>query len=77
MFYLLAGPHLNELNVWEVSSAGVQEQLTHNQPGYEIDGMAASVRGIVLADSLPGYDQLARWTSRGPAWLHPRGHPGE
>jgi hypothetical protein len=77
VFYLLAGPHLNELNVWQVSSAGVQEQLTHNQPGYEIDGMGASQQGIILADSLPGYDQLARWTSSGPDWLHPRGHPGE
>jgi hypothetical protein len=51
VFYLLAGPHMNDLNVWEVSSAGVQEQLTHNAPGYEIDGMAASSKGVVLADS--------------------------
>ncbi len=77
VFYLLAGPHVNDLNVWEVSSAGVQEQLTHNAPGYEIDGMAASPKGIILADSLHMLDQLARWTNHGPAWLHPPGHLGD
>lgn len=77
VFYLLAGPHENDLNVWEVSSAGVQEQLTHNAPGYEIDGMAASPKGIILADSPHMLDQLARWTNHGPAWLHPPGHLGD
>jgi hypothetical protein len=77
VFYLLAGGHPNDTNVWEVSSAGVEEQLTRNPPGFEIDGMAASASGLIVADSLQGIDQLARLTSQGPDWLLTTHRPGQ
>lgn len=77
VFYLLAGPDPRDMNVWEVSSAGVEKQLTDNPPGYEIDGMAAAVPGIVVSDSLQGIDQLASLTGQGPAWLQTARQPGQ
>jgi len=69
-FYLLAGTDLASLNVWEVTPGGQEKQLTHNQRGYGIDALAASGAGIILADAANGVDDLARWTSHGPSWLH-------
>jgi hypothetical protein len=76
VFYILSAQHLNELNLWELTPSGTETQLTHNPPGYEIDGFGASQAGIIVADSLHLADQLARWTSQGPVWLHPPGNPG-
>jgi hypothetical protein len=73
VFYILSAQHLNEMNLWVLTSGGIETQLTHNPPGYEIDAFGASSAGIVVADSLHLADQLARWTSHGPVWLHPAG----
>jgi hypothetical protein len=69
VFYLLAGPTLADLNVWQVSPDGHERRLTDNHRGYGIDGFAASRAGLILA----GGDHLARWTRHGPAWLRSRG----
>jgi hypothetical protein len=69
VFYLLAGPTLADLNVWQASPGGSERRLTNNHRGYGIDGFAASRAGLILA----GGDHLARLTRHGPSWLHSRG----
>jgi hypothetical protein len=69
VFYLLAGPTLADLNVWQVGPGGHERRLTNNRRGYGIDGFAVSRAGLILA----GGDHLARWTPHGPSWLHSRG----
>jgi hypothetical protein len=75
VFYLLAGPTLPSLNVWEVTAATGARQLTHNPLGYGISSFAASAAGIILADARHGIDNLARWRTNGAVWLHPAGQP--
>ena len=75
-FYLLAGRDLGSLNVWEVTPDGRERLLTRGRPGYGIDAFAASRAGIILAEAAGGVDNLARLTSRGPAWLRPHGDGG-
>ena len=74
-YYLLAGPDLGSLNVWEVGPDGTITQVTHNRAGHGIDAVAASGSGIVVADAAHGTDRLARWTHHGLAWLR-HGHHG-
>jgi hypothetical protein len=74
-YYLLAGPGLGSLNVWEVGPDGTMTQVTRNRPGHGIDALAASESGIVVADAAHGTDRLARWTRHGLAWLR-HGHDG-
>lgn len=69
VFYLLAGPTLADLNVWQIDSSGHERRLTNNHRGYGIDGFAVSRAGLILA----GGDHLARWTRHGPSWLRSRG----
>jgi hypothetical protein len=69
VFYLLAGPTLADLNVWQVSPDGHERRLTNDHRGYGIDGFAVSRAGLILA----GGDHLAWWTRHGPSWLHSRG----
>jgi len=69
VFYLLAGPTLADLNVWQIGPGGHQQRLTSNHRGYGIDGFAVSRAGLILA----GGDHLARWTPHGPSWLRSRG----
>jgi hypothetical protein len=73
--YILGGMTAPESNVWQVTSAGLEEKLTNNPRGFGIDSFAASKDGIILSDAQYGADQLARWTRHGPEWLHPPGHP--
>ena len=68
-YYLLAGPGLNSLNVWEVGPGRTMTQITHNRAGHGIDALAASESGIVVGDAGNGTDRLARWTRHGPSWL--------
>jgi hypothetical protein len=75
-FYLLAGRDLGSLNVWEVTPDGRERLLTRCRPGYGIDAFAASRAGIILAEAAGGVENLARLTSRGPAWLRPHGDGG-
>jgi hypothetical protein len=75
-FYLLAGPTLASLNVWQVGPGGQEQQLTANQRGYGIDAFAASRAGLILAEAAHGVDHLARWTRHGPAWLRMPGTAG-
>jgi len=65
VFYLLAGPALADLNVWQVNRGGAQRRLTDSHRGYGITGFAVSRAGLILARG----DHLARWTRHGPAWL--------
>ena len=74
-FYLLAGPDLSSLNVWEVGPGPTETQITHNRAGHGIDALAASESGIVVADAAHGTDRLARWTRHGLSWLR-HGHRG-
>jgi hypothetical protein len=74
-YYLLAGPGLGSLNVWEVGPGQAVTQVTHNRAGHGIDALAASESGIVVADAAHGTDRLARWTRHGLAWLR-HGHRG-
>ena len=69
VFYLLAGRDLGSLNVWEITPDGRERLLTRCHRGAGIDAFAASRAGIVLAQAGHGMDDLARLTSRGPAWL--------
>ena len=68
-FYLLAGPDLSSLNVWEAGPGPTETQITRNRPGHGIDALAASESGIVVADAAHGTDRLARWTRHGLSWL--------
>ncbi|MGI8449318.1 MAG: hypothetical protein ACR2MP_19500 [Streptosporangiaceae bacterium] len=68
-FYLLAGPGLGSLNVWEAGSGRSVIQVTHNRAGHGIDALAASDSGIIVADAAHGTDRLARWTRHGLSWL--------
>ncbi len=68
-YYLLAGPGLGSLNVWEVGPGRTVTQVTHNRAGHGIDALAASDSGIVVADAAHGTDRLARWTRHGLSWL--------
>jgi hypothetical protein len=68
-YYLLAGPSLASLNVWEVGPGRTMTQVTDNRAGHGIDALAASEAGIVVADAANGTDRLARWTRHGLAWL--------
>ena len=74
-YYLLAGPDLSSLNVWEVGPGPTETQITHNRAGHGIDALAASESGIVVADAVHGTDRLARWTRHGLSWLR-HGHRG-
>jgi hypothetical protein len=74
-YYLLAGPGLGSLNVWEVGPGPTMTQITHNRAGHGIDALAASESGIVVADAVHGTDRLARWTRHGLSWLR-HGHRG-
>lgn len=69
VFYLLAGTDPASYNLWQVSNAGTEVQLTHNNPGLGISDFGASPAGIVMADAASGYDELARLTSRGAIFL--------
>jgi len=69
VFYLLAGPTLADLNVWQIGPGGDQRRLTSSHRGYGIDGFAVSRAGLILAAG----DHLARWTRHGPSWLRSRG----
>ena len=75
VFYFLGGPVDALSNVWEVTSRGTEQQLTHNPRGFEIDSLAASRAGRILSDAQFNIDELARWTTRGPRWLHPPHKP--
>ncbi len=75
VYYLLAGRTLGSLNVWEVRPGHPVRQLTRSSSGHQIDALAASGAGIVLADAAGGTDRLARWTRHGPSWLRHR-HQG-
>jgi hypothetical protein len=68
-FYVLAGPAPISYNLWEVSNAGLERQLTHNRPGYGISTFGASSAGIVLADAASGVDELSVMTAHGPHML--------
>jgi|HubBroStandDraft_1064217.scaffolds.fasta_scaffold06963_5 hypothetical protein len=74
VFYFLAGwPNIYSANVWEVTPAGREVQLTHNQEGFGVSWFSASHAGIVMADASTGADELARLTTHGAQWL-PAGH---
>ena len=64
-FYVLAGSDSASLNLWELSNAGEEIQLTQNHKGYGISSFGASRAGIVLADASTGADELARLTDKG------------
>jgi hypothetical protein len=76
VIYLLTGSAPPGLQLWAVSAAGGQQQLTHSPPGSGISDFGVSAAGIVLAGAQGGVDNLARWSGHGPVWFHPAGHPG-
>ena len=75
VYYLLAGRTLGSLNVWEVRPGHRVRQLTRSSSGHQVDALAASGAGIILADAADGTDRLVRWTRHGPSWLRHR-HQG-
>jgi hypothetical protein len=74
VFYLLAGRGLASLNLWQVTAAGRERQLTHNRRGFGIDAFDASTAGIILADGTSHGDDLARLTPQGPLLLRKTGY---
>jgi len=70
VFYLLAGrQNIYSANIWEVTPAGREVQLTHNRVGLGVSWFSASPAGIVMADASNGADELAKLTAHGPQWL--------
>ena len=65
VFYLLAGPDDNSLNLWKVSNSGCQRQLTHVR-GFGVSDFGASRAGVILLEAPTGVDQLARLGPHGP-----------
>jgi len=69
VFYFLAGPNFASCNIWEVSRAGDEIELTRNKVGYGISMFGASRAGVVMADASSGLDELARLTDAGAVFL--------
>jgi hypothetical protein len=59
VFYLLAGPDDNSLNLWQVTNSGCERQLTHIR-GFGVSDFGASRAGVILSVAPTGVDQLAR-----------------
>ncbi len=69
LFYVLAGPNDTSLNLWQVSNAGCERQLTHNRRGFGVSDFGASRAGVILSEAPTGVDQLARLGPHGPVLL--------
>lgn len=75
-FYLLGGPHGAPppwSSIWVVSRRQ-ETLLTRGALGRQIEGFGTAPPGVVVSDAGSLTSGLARWTRRGPVWLHPAGH---
>src|SRR5215831_8501655 len=68
VFYLLAGPNDNSLNLWQVTNSGCEWRLTHIR-GFGLSDFGASRAGVILSEAPTGVDQLARLGPHGPVPL--------
>jgi hypothetical protein len=68
VFYVLAGPIDDSLNLWQVSNSGCERQLTHVRR-FGVSDFGASRAGVILAEAPTGVDQLARLGPHGPVLL--------
>jgi hypothetical protein len=77
VIYLLAGP-LGHPPPWAslwAFSTGRERLVTPGQAGRQIEGFGASRAGIIVSNGANLAAGLARWTRRGPVFLHPADHP--
>src|SRR5215813_6151240 len=68
VFYFLAGPNDDSLNLWQVTNSGCERQLTHIR-GFGVSDFGASRAGVILSEAPTGVDQLARLGPHGPVPL--------